>query len=138
MIYSVAVTLLVEDRRSNKGSDLQYSMTINLEDAVRGVTEKIAIPALRKLLYLVTGQVALVRGSEPITCNSCGGAGQVRMQQGFFSVAQNMWTIALVQAKRSAILVKPCRGQGRVEKRKTLSVKIPAGVDTGDRIQAIR
>jgi molecular chaperone DnaJ len=107
-------------------------MTINLEDAVRGVTEKIAIPALESC-SACDGSGAS-EGSEPITCNSCGGAGQVRIQQGFFSVAQTCGNCS-GSGQIISNPCKDCRGQGRVEKRKTLSVKIPAGVDTGDRIR---
>ena len=107
-------------------------MTINLEDAFRGVTEKIAIPAL-ETCSPCNGSGAS-EGSKPITCDACGGAGQVRMQQGFFSVAQTCSKCS----GSGQIISNPCsfcRGNGRVEKRKTLSVKIPAGVDTGDRIR---
>jgi len=119
-------------QRSNKGSDLQYSMTISLEDAVRGVTEKIAIPSLE--VCSPCGGTGAKEGSSPVTCGTCGGAGQVRTQQGFFSVAQTCR-----QCSGSGQVIKDpctaCRGQGRVENRKTLSVKIPAGVDSGDRIR---
>ncbi len=107
-------------------------MTISLEDAVRGVTEKIAIPALEPCSPC--GGSGAKKGSSPVTCGACGGAGQVRTQQGFFSVAQTCR-----QCSGSGQVIKDpckdCNGQGRVEKRKTLSVKIPAGVDTGDRIR---
>ena len=107
-------------------------MTISLEDAVRGTTEKIAIPAMEPCSPC--GGSGAKKGSSPITCNSCGGAGQVRTQQGFFSVSQTCR-----QCSGSGKVItdpcKSCRGQGRVEKRKTLSVKIPSGVDTGDRIR---
>ena len=119
-------------QRTNRGSDLQYSMTISLEDAVRGVTEKIAVPALESC-ESCNGSGAK-KGSSAITCPGCNGAGQVRTQQGFFSVAQTCR-----QCSGSGQVIKnpckSCNGQGRVERRKTLSVKIPAGVDTGDRIR---
>ena len=119
-------------QRSTRGSDLQYSMTINLEDAVRGVTEKIAVPALESCD--VCSGTGAKKGSSPITCSGCNGAGQVRMQQGFFSVAQTCR-----QCSGSGQVIKdpckPCKGKGRIERRKTLSVKIPAGVDQGDRIR---
>ena len=62
-------------QRSNKGSDLQYSMTISLENAVRGVTEKISIPALDSCSYC--GGTGAKKGTSPVTCGSCGGAGSV-------------------------------------------------------------
>lgn len=74
-------------------------------------------------------------GSEkPVGCSTCGGAGQVRMQQGFFTVQQTCPTCR----GAGTIIKNPCKkchGQGRVQKTKTLSVNIPAGVDTGDRIR---
>jgi len=74
------------------------------------------------------------RGSSPVTCTTCNGAGQVRMSQGFFSVQQ-----ACPQCRgRGQMISDPCgscHGQGVIEEQKTLSVKIPAGVDTGDRIR---
>ena len=74
------------------------------------------------------------KGSAPTTCGTCGGSGQVRMQQGFFQVQQTCPTCR----GRGKIISDPCtacHGQGRVEKTKTLSVKVPPGVDTGDRIR---
>ena len=132
-VMSLAVGIHFGRRqRSNRGSDLQYSMTISLEDAVRGVTEKIAVPALESCD--VCSGTGAKKGSSPITCSGCNGAGQVRMQQGFFSVAQTCR-----QCSGSGQVIKdpckPCKGKGRIERRKTLSVKIPAGVDTGDRIR---
>ena len=74
------------------------------------------------------------RGSSPTTCTTCGGRGQVRIQQGFFSLQQ---TCPQCQGKGTVIKdpCGTCHGQGRVKEQKTLSVKIPAGVDTGDRIR---
>ncbi len=74
------------------------------------------------------------KGSKPVTCTTCDGHGQVRMQQGFFSLQQ---TCPHCQGS-GTIISDPCpdcRGKGRVQERKTLSVKVPAGVDTGDRIR---
>ena len=119
-------------QRSNRGSDLQYSMTISLENAVRGVTEKIRIPTL-EVCNPCRG-LGAEPGSNPSICPSCKGAGQIRMQQGFFSVSQTCRQCG----GNGEIISNPCkkcRGEGRVEKRKTLSVKIPSGVDTGDRIR---
>ena len=74
------------------------------------------------------------KGTSPVTCSTCGGAGQVRMQQGFFSVQQTC-PACRGQGKIIKDPCPACHGQGRKEKRKTLSVKIPPGVDTGDRIR---
>ncbi len=115
-----------------RGSDLRYDLQLELEDAVKGKTVEIEIPTLDPCSTCKgTGARA---GSSPRTCNSCQGVGQVRMQQGFFSVQQ---TCPKCRG-RGQMITDPCgecHGQGVVEKRKTLSVKIPAGVDTGDRIR---
>jgi molecular chaperone DnaJ len=115
-----------------RGSDLRYDLQLELEDAVKGKTVEIEIPTLDPCTTC-NGSGARA-GSSPRTCNSCQGVGQVRMQQGFFSVQQ---TCPKCRG-RGQMITDPCggcHGQGVVEKRKTLSVKIPAGVDTGDRIR---
>ncbi|MFS1523891.1 molecular chaperone DnaJ [Microbulbifer sp. 2304DJ12-6] len=115
-----------------RGSDLRYDLELDLEDAVRGTTVKIRIPTLAAC-DICHGSGAKP-GSSPQTCATCGGAGQVRMQQGFFSVQQ---TCPKCRG-RGSIISDPCgrcHGRGRVEETKTLSVKVPPGVDTGDRIR---
>jgi molecular chaperone DnaJ len=115
-----------------RGSDLRYDLQLELEDAVKGKTVEIEIPTLDPC-STCNGSGARA-GSSPRTCNSCQGVGQVRMQQGFFSVQQ---TCPKCRG-RGQMITDPCgacHGQGVVEKRKTLSVKIPSGVDTGDRIR---
>ncbi|CNK71473.1 molecular chaperone DnaJ [Yersinia aldovae] len=119
-------------QRASRGSDLRYNMDLTLEEAVRGVTKEIRIPALNEC-DVCHGSGAKP-GSSPVTCSTCRGAGQVHMRQGFFTVQQACPTCH----GRGQIIKDPCnkcRGNGRVEKAKTLSVKIPAGVDTGDRIR---
>jgi molecular chaperone DnaJ len=115
-----------------RGSDLRYNLEIDLEDAVRGATVKIRVPTLESCEDC--GGNGARRGSSPTTCTTCGGAGQIRMQQGFFSVQQTC-----PNCRGKGKMVKDpcatCHGRGRVEKQKTLSVKIPPGVDTGDRIR---
>ena len=119
-------------RQAYRGSDLQYNLTISLEDAVGGTTVKIRVPTL------VTCSTCKGGGSRPGTsstsCATCNGVGQVRMQQGFFSVQQTC-----PKCHGSGQVIKDpcnqCRGQGRIEEKKTLSVKVPPGVDTGDRIR---
>jgi len=115
-----------------RGADLRYNLEIDLEDAVQGATIKIRVPALENCDEC-KGSGAR-RGSSPTTCTTCGGAGQIRMQQGFFSVQQ---TCPQCRGKGKSIKdpCPSCHGRGRVERQKTLSVKIPAGVDTGDRIR---
>tara|TARA_R110002110_G_scaffold245617_5_gene462079 strand:- start:23417 stop:24541 length:1125 start_codon:yes stop_codon:yes gene_type:complete len=115
-----------------RGSDLRYTLDISLEDAVRGTTVEIKVPTLSSCDEC-DGSGAR-KGSAPVNCSTCGGIGQVRMQQGFFQVQQTCPTCR----GRGKMISDPCpkcRGQGRVEKSKTLSVKVPPGVDTGDRIR---
>ena len=115
-----------------RGSDLRYDLQLDLEDAVKGKTVQIDVPTMSHC-EPCDGSGAR-KGSSPVTCDTCGGAGQVRMSQGFFSVQQ-----ACPQCRgRGQMISDPCgecHGQGVKEERKTLSVKIPAGVDTGDRIR---
>ena len=115
-----------------RGSDLRYTMEVSLEEAVRGATREIKVPTLQHC-GTCDGSGAKP-GTNPVTCGSCGGAGQVRMQQGFFQVQQ---TCPKCRGRGKTISDPciDCRGQGLLEKTKTLSVKVPPGVDTGDRIR---
>ena len=115
-----------------RGSDLRYTLDISLENAVKGNTVEIRVPSLSSC-DTCDGSGAK-KGSAPTTCGTCGGAGQVRMQQGFFQVQQACPTCR-GRGKTISDPCVSCRGQGRVEKTKTLSVKVPPGVDTGDRIR---
>ena len=119
-------------QRVYRGSDLRYNLELSLEDAVAGTEVKIRIPTQVKCGEC-DGSGAR-KGSSPTTCTTCGGHGQVRMQQGFFSVQQ-----ACPHCKGNGTIISDpctsCRGSGRVQEHKTLSVKVPAGVDTGDRIR---
>lgn len=121
-------------RRSSvqRGADLRYTMELSLEEAVRGVEKTIKVPTL--VACDVCDGSGAKAGSSAKTCPTCGGMGQVRMQQGFFSVQQTCPTCH-GEGKIISDPCNHCHGQGRVEKTKTLSVKIPAGVDTGDRIR---
>ncbi len=119
-------------QRASRGADLRYNMELSLEEAVRGVTKEIRIPVLEEC-DVCHGSGAKV-GTQPQTCSTCHGAGQVHMRQGFFTVQQACPTCH----GRGSVIKDPCNachGHGRVERQKTLSVKIPAGVDTGDRIR---
>ena len=118
--------------RNNRGSDLRYTLELDLEEAVKGTSVEIRVPTM---VHCDTcdGSGAK-KGTNPVTCNTCGGVGQVRMQQGFFSVQQTC-PACRGQGKIIKDPCSDCHGQGRKEKRKTLSVKIPPGVDTGDRIR---
>ena len=115
-----------------RGADLRYNLDLNLEDAVRGTTVKIRVPTL-VACKSCDGSGAR-KGTSSVTCSTCGGRGQVRITQGFFSVQQTC-----PECRGSGNVIKDpcttCHGQGRVKEHKTLSVKIPAGVDTGDRIR---
>lgn len=120
--------------RSNmhRGSDLRYNMEITLEQAARGSETKIRIPTM-EACETCHGDGSKP-GSSPKTCPTCNGHGQVRMQQGFFSIQQ---TCPKCQGN-GKIIANPCNtchGSGRIKKHKTLNVKIPAGVDDGDRIR---
>ncbi|ABC28097.1 DnaJ-class molecular chaperone with C-terminal Zn finger domain [Hahella chejuensis KCTC 2396] len=118
--------------RANRGSDLRYTLDLDLEEAVRGTTVKIRVPSQVECKSC-SGSGA-EKGTQPETCGTCNGAGQVRMQQGFFSIQQTC-----PRCRGAGKIVRnPCRschGSGYVEEQKTLSVKVPAGVDTGDRIR---
>ena len=118
--------------RSNAGADLRYTLELDLEEAVKGTEVNIRVPSLHSCESCNGSGAA--EGSEVVTCNTCGGIGQVRMQQGFFSVQQTCPHCA-GKGKTIKEPCKSCRGKGRVEKEKTISVKIPAGVDSGDRIR---
>ncbi|PSW02547.1 molecular chaperone DnaJ [Photobacterium lipolyticum] len=119
-------------QRAQRGADLRYNMELTLEEAVRGCSKEIHVPTLVGC-DSCDGSGAK-RGTSATTCGTCHGHGQVQMRQGFFAVQQ---TCPHCHG-RGKIIKDPCNkchGQGRVEKTKTLSVKIPAGVDTGDRIR---
>ncbi|MCG7984993.1 MAG: molecular chaperone DnaJ [Candidatus Thiodiazotropha lotti] len=118
--------------RVHRGADLRYNLQLSLEDAVAGTTVKIRVPTLVKCD--TCGGSGAKKGSSPKTCETCAGHGQVRMQQGFFSVQQ---TCPRCHGKGSVIddPCPKCQGQGRIQEHKTLSVKVPPGVDSGDRIR---
>ncbi|MEQ1588853.1 MAG: molecular chaperone DnaJ [Gallionella sp.] len=115
-----------------RGSDLRYNLEITLEQAARGTETEIRIPTMAEC-ETCHGSGAKA-GTSASTCTTCGGHGQVRMQQGFFSVQQTC-PRCHGSGKMIASPCKPCNGQGRIKKHKTLAVKIPAGVDTDDRIR---
>jgi molecular chaperone DnaJ len=120
--------------RSNvhRGADLRYNMEITLEQAARGTETQIRVPTMSEC-ETCHGSGAKP-GTSPTTCTTCGGHGQVRMQQGFFSIQQTC-PRCHGTGKMIASPCKDCSGTGRIKKHKTLSVKIPAGVDNDDRIR---
>ena len=115
-----------------KGADLSYTLELSLEEAVHGTEVKIRVPT--RVSCTICKGTGGKDGAAPVTCRTCNGQGQVRMQQGFFSVQQNCPTCR----GRGKVIADPCRkcnGSGLVSEEKTLAVKVPAGVDTGDRIR---
>ncbi len=117
---------------AQRGSDLRYNLDLSLEEAVSGTETKIRVPVL-VTCKVCTGTGAK-KGTDPVICTTCHGHGQVRMQQGFFSVQQTCPTCRGT-GKQIKDPCNSCHGDGRVQETKTLSAKIPAGVDTGDRIR---
>ena len=115
-----------------KGADLRYNLELDLEDAVKGTTVKIRIPTA--VVCKTCDGSGSKKGSAPVDCATCNGVGQVRMQQGFFSVQQTC-PRCHGSGKQIKDPCQSCHGRGQVEEQKTLSVKVPAGVDEGDRIR---
>jgi molecular chaperone DnaJ len=115
-----------------RGADLRYELELDLEQAVFGTESEIRIPSLAECG--TCGGTGAAKGSVPKTCDTCAGQGQVRVQQSIFTIQQ-----PCPRCKgRGKIVSNPCDtcfGQGRVRKEKSLSVTVPAGVDTGDRIR---
>ena len=115
-----------------RGADLRYNLEISLEEAAHGSETRIRIPTMQEC-ETCSGTGAKP-GTQPTNCATCGGHGQVRMTQGFFSIQQTC-----PKCHGSGKVVQnpcaTCSGAGRLKHQKTLSVKIPAGVDEGDRIR---
>jgi len=115
-----------------RGADLRYNLELSLEEAVRGTEVRIRVPTLESC-DTCKGSGAKA-GTAATPCATCGGHGQVRMQQGFFSIQQTC-----PACRGSGKVIKSpcdtCHGQGRIKASKTLSVKVPAGVDEGDQIR---
>jgi molecular chaperone DnaJ len=115
-----------------RGADLRYQLELDLAEAVFGHTAEIELTKLNECEVCHGSGAA--KGSNPIQCETCGGAGQVRVAQGFFTLQQTC-----PQCRGTGRIVRnpcdACLGQGRVRRHKKLSVKIPAGVDTGDRVR---
>ncbi|MBC7206264.1 MAG: molecular chaperone DnaJ [Methyloversatilis sp.] len=115
-----------------RGADLRYNLEVSLEEAARGTDTRIRIPTMDDCG--TCGGTGAKPGTKPVTCTTCNGVGQVRMQQGFFSIQQTC-----PKCHGTGKMVKDpcndCHGAGRVKGSKTLQVKIPAGIDEGDRIR---
>ncbi len=115
-----------------RGADLRYNLEVSLEQAARGTETKIRIPTM-EACEACHGSGAKP-GTQPRTCETCHGSGTVRLSQGFFSIQQTCPTCH-GSGKVISDPCATCRGAGRLKKHKTLSVKIPVGVDEGDRIR---
>jgi len=115
-----------------RGADLRYELDLELPQAVFGHTTEIEIPRLMEC-ETCSGSGA-AKGHSPVTCEQCRGTGQMRISQGFFQLQQ-----PCNRCRGSGRIVKnpcdTCLGQGRVRRTRKLSVKVPAGVSTGDRIR---
>lgn len=115
-----------------RGADLGYELRLDLENAVSGDTVQIDVPS--QVTCETCDGSGAKKGTQPVQCTTCNGAGQVRMQQGFFSIQQSC-----PACKGAGTMISDpcatCHGRGRVRKTRTLSVKVPAGVDDGDRIR---
>ena len=120
--------------RSNvhRGADLRYNLEITLEQAARGTETQIRVPTMAEC-DTCHGSGAKP-GTSPTTCSTCAGHGQVRMQQGFFSI-QQACPRCHGSGKQITSPCGACHGAGRIKQHKTLSVKIPEGVDNDDRIR---
>lgn len=118
--------------QARRGADLRYNLEITLKEAIFGKTTEIRIPTLA-VCEECSGSGAK-KGTSPVNCTTCDGVGQVRIQQGFFTIQQTCPSCH----GEGRVIVNPCsrcRGHGRVQNTKTLAVKIPPGVDNGDRIR---
>ena len=115
-----------------RGADLRYELELDLNEAVFGTTAEIEVAKLAECDTCHGSGAA--KGSQPVTCESCGGAGQVRISQGFFQLQQTC-----PRCRGSGTVIRnpcdTCLGQGRVRRTRKLSVKVPAGVDNQDRVR---
>ncbi|RJL19313.1 molecular chaperone DnaJ [Paracoccus siganidrum] len=118
--------------RAQRGQDLRYNLRVTLEEAYKGLQKTITVPG-----SVACGEcngTGAEGATQPATCPTCAGMGKVRAQQGFFTVERTCPTCG----GQGQIVKNPCKscgGIGRVEKERTLSVNIPAGVETGTRIR---
>jgi molecular chaperone DnaJ len=115
-----------------RGADLRYELELDLDQAVFGRSVELEVPKLSECD--TCHGTGAAKGSSPQACDTCGGSGQVRMSQGFFQLQQTC-----PRCRGAGTTVRnpcdTCLGQGRVRRTRTLAVKVPAGVDTGDRIR---
>lgn len=117
--------------RAQRGADLREDLTLEFEEAVFGVSKSVQVRRHEECEKCNGSGVAA--GKHPINCTTCGGHGQMRYQQGFFSITRACSTCG----GSGKLIVDPCnqcRGQGRITRERTVTVKVPAGVDEGARI----
>jgi molecular chaperone DnaJ len=118
--------------RASAGEDLRYNLKISFEDAAFGATTKIRVPRWERCPACDGLGAASKNGI--VTCTACHGAGQIRMQQGLFSISRTCSRCG-GEGKVITEVCKTCNGRKRVERERTLQVKIPAGVETGNTIR---
>jgi len=118
--------------RSHRGNDLRYDLQITFKEAALGMVTKLKIP--RHENCTECGGSGAAKGTSPTNCPTCNGYGQVRYQQGFFSVSRTCGQCRGA-GKINRNPCRECDGNGVVQREKTLEIKIPAGVDTGSRLR---
>src|ERR1700737_1411236 len=118
--------------RKQRGSDLRYDMSLRFEEAAAGVNTKIKIP--RQEYCSACNGTGAKAGTGVVTCQSCGGRGQLAYQQGFFTISR---TCPACQGAGQIVKERcpDCRGEGRVERERIIELRIPPGVDTGTRLR---
>lgn len=119
-------------QRGQNGSDLKYDVEITFEEAAFGTEKKIKIP--KQVRCVICNGLGAKPGTSPSLCSTCRGSGQVRFQQGFFSISKP----CSICRGEGTIIKEPCtecRGSGRIRTAHSLSVKIPPGVETGTRLR---
>ncbi len=117
--------------RAQRGGDMREDITLEFEEAVFGVTRQVQIRRLETCDECKGDGAA--PGKPPINCTTCGGRGQMRYQQGFFAVARTCSTCGGT-GKLIVDACKKCKGHGRLKRERTVTVKVPAGVEEGARI----
>jgi molecular chaperone DnaJ len=119
-------------RRTRRGADIQYDLSISLEEAATGKEVQIEVPRNEECPTCKGNGAA--PGTQPAVCPVCGGAGQIRQTQGFFSITQTCYKCG-GDGKVVSSPCKTCSGSGLVTKKRTITVKIPAGVESGSRLK---
>jgi molecular chaperone DnaJ len=119
-------------RRVQRGSDLRYDMTLTFEEAATGITTKIRVP--RQEYCEACNGTGAKKGTGIVACQACGGRGQIVYQQGFFTINR---TCPACQGARQIVKERcaDCKGQGRIDRERTIELRIPPGVDTGTRLR---